>query len=306
MAPKAGQTQVAMYLNLDQGKAISMNSKVALVTGASSGIGEATALKLQAQGYTVYAAARRVDRMQSLARSGVRILSMDVTDDASMHAGVQEIIAKSGRIDVLVNNAGYGSYGAVEEVPMGEARSQFDVNVFGAMRLIQLALPHMRAQRSGTIVNVTSMGGKIHTPLGAWYHGTKFALEGISDCLRMEVQPFGIDVVVIEPGGIKTEWAGIAADKLRAVSDKGPYAPQANAVAKMMGDESIRKRQSPPELIADTIAKAVNAKRPKTRYAVGFGAKPMIFMRRLLSDRAFDGVMRMFSGMSRQAAALAN
>lgn len=279
-----------------------MNSKVALVTGASSGIGEATVLKLMAQGYTVYAAARRVDRMRGLAEAGAHVLALDVTDDAEMQSAIQEIIAKSGRLDVLVNNAGYGSYGAVEDVPLNEARAQFDVNVFGAVRLIQLALPHMRAQRSGTIVNITSMGGKIHTPLGAWYHGTKFALEAISDCLRMEVEPFGIDVVVIEPGGIKTEWAGIAAQNLQKVSGKGSYAPQANAMANLMVNEASGNRQSPPQLIAETIAKAVNATRPKTRYAVGFGARPMILMRRLLSDRAFDSLMRMAARMPRQAA----
>ncbi|MFK3796023.1 oxidoreductase [Pseudomonas sp. NPDC088444] len=276
-----------------------MNSKVALVTGASSGIGEATSLKLKGLGYTVYAAARRIDRMQPLVNAGIQILAMDVTNDASMEAGIKEIIAKSGRIDVLVNNAGYGSYGAVEDVSLDEARAQFDVNVFGAVRLTQLALPHMRQKRSGTIINISSMGGKIHTPLGAWYHGTKFALEAISDCLRMEVQPFGIDVVVLEPGGIKTEWAGIAADKLREVSGRGAYAGQAKAMAESMDGEASRKRQSPPELIADTIAKAVSARRPRTRYAVGFGAKPMIFMRRLLSDRAFDSFMRMATGISR-------
>lgn len=277
-----------------------MNTKVALVTGASSGIGEATALKLKAQGYTVYAAARRVGRMRSLADAGVDVLAMDVTNEPSMEAGVKEIIDKVGRIDVLVNNAGYGSYGAVEDVPLDEARAQFDVNVFGAVRLTQLALPYMRRQRSGTIINITSMGGKIHTPLGAWYHGTKFALEGISDCLRMEVEPFGINVVVVEPGGIKTEWAGIAADKLWKVSGKSAYALQAGAMAKLMINEANGNRQSPPQLIADTIAKAVNARRPKTRYAVGFGAKPMIFMRRLLSDRAFDGLMRMAARIPKQ------
>lgn len=175
------------------------------------------------------------------------------------------------------------------------------MNVFGAARLIQLVLPHMRAQRSGTIVNITSMGGKIHTPLGAWYHGTKFALEAISDCLRMEVAPFGIDIVVIEPGGIKTEWAGIAADKLRETSAQGAYAAQANAMAQSMVGEASVKRQSPPQLIADTIARAVTSKKPKTRYAVGFGAKPMIFMRGVLSDRAFDGMMRMATGISKAA-----
>ena len=273
-------------------------NKVALVTGASSGIGAATALKLRELGYTVFGAARRTDRMQNLARAGIHVLTVDVTDDASMQAGINEVIASAGRIDVLVNNAGYGSYGAVEDVPMSEARAQFDVNVFGAVRLMQLVLPYMRTRRSGTIVNITSMGGKIHTPLGAWYHGTKFALEAISDCLRLELKPFGIDVVIIEPGGIKTEWAGIAADKLRATSSNGAYAAQARAVGASMVGEANAKRLSSPQVIADTIAKAVTARRPKTRYAVGFGAKPLIFMRGLLSDRAFDGLMRMALGMS--------
>jgi NAD(P)-dependent dehydrogenase (short-subunit alcohol dehydrogenase family) len=259
-------------------------------------IGDATAFKLEGLGYTVYAAARRVDRMRALANAGIHVLEMDVTDDASMQAAIDRIIAESGHIDVLVNNAGYGSYGAVEEVPLDEARAQFEVNVFGAARLIQLVLPHMRSQCSGRIINITSMGGKVHTPLGAWYHGTKFAMEAISDCLRMEVQPFGIDVVVIEPGGIKTEWAYIAAEKLREVSGKGPYASQAGAAAGSMVSEASRKLQSPPKLIADTIAKAVSARRPKTRYVAGFAAKPLIFLRRLLSDRAYDGFMRMAMG----------
>lgn len=277
-----------------------MNSKVALVTGASSGIGEATAIKLQSLGYTVYAAARRVERMQPLAAAGMHILPLDVTDDASLQQAVTTIMTQSGRIDVLVNNAGYGSYGAVEDVPADEARAQFEVNVFGAVRLTQLLLPHMRAQRSGTIINITSMGGKMHTPLGAWYHGTKFALEAISDCLRMEVQPFGIDVVVIEPGGIKTEWPDIAAEKLLAVSGHGAYARQAHAMANSMIGDASKKRQSPPEVIADTIATALSVRRPKTRYVVGFAAKPMLFLRRLLSDRAFDGFMRMATGIARQ------
>lgn len=277
-----------------------MSSKVALVTGASSGIGEATALTLKKRGYTVYAAARRTERMRHLLAAGIQVLPLDVTDEASMQACVQAIVERSGRIDVLVNNAGYGSYGAVEDVPSAEARTQFEVNVFGAVRLIQLVLPQMREQRSGTIVNITSMGGKIYTPLGAWYHGTKFALEAISDCLRLEVQPFGIDVVVIEPGGIKTEWAGIAAEKLAETSSHGPYAHLAQAMTRAMVDETSRKRQSPPQLIADTIAKAVTARRPKTRYAVGFAAKPAIFLRWLLSDRAFDRFTRLATGISRQ------
>ena len=274
-----------------------MSTKVALVTGGSSGIGEATARELAAAGFTVYAAARRVERMQPLTEAGIHPLAMDVTDDTSIQAGVATIIDEQGRIDVLVNNAGYGSYGALEDVPMHEARAQMEVNVFGAARLTQLVLPHMREQQSGTIINVTSMGGKIYTPLGAWYHATKFALEAISDCLRMEVKPFGINVVVIEPGGIRTEWPGIAAEKVRAVSGTGPYAPQGNAVAQSLTSESTQRRSSPPELIAKTITKAVTARRPKTRYAVGYGAKPIIFMHDVLPDRTFDALIRRATGV---------
>ncbi|WP_433677912.1 oxidoreductase [Nocardia sp. CA-119907] len=274
-----------------------MTTKTALVTGASSGIGEATARKLAGLGYTVYGAARRTDRLQKLAADGIKPLAMDVTDDASATAGIAQIVAETGRIDVLVNNAGYGSYGAIEDVPLDEARYQFEVNVFGAARLAQLVLPHMREQRSGTIVNITSMGGKIYTPLGGWYHGTKFALEGLSDCLRLEAKPFGVDVVVIEPGGIATEWGGIAADHLRKVSGDTAYAGQARAVATTLSSEASAKRNSPPQVIADAIGKAVTARRPKTRYTVGFGAKPLIFAKWLLPDRGFDALIRRATGV---------
>ncbi|MGW0041867.1 oxidoreductase [Rhodococcus sp. NPDC003348] len=274
-----------------------MTTKTALVTGASSGIGEATARTLADLGYTVYGAARRTGRLQKLTDHGIRPLAMDVTDDPSATAGIDRIIAETGRIDVLVNNAGYGSYGAIEDVPLGEARHQFEVNVFGAARLAQLVLPHMRAQGSGTIVNITSMGGKIYTPLGGWYHGTKFALEGLSDCLRLEVRPFGIDVVVIEPGGIATEWGGIAANHLRKVSGNTAYSVQARAVATLLGSDANAKRNSPPQVIADTIGKAVTARRPKTRYTVGFGAKPLIFAKWLLPDRVFDAIIKRATGV---------
>jgi NADP-dependent 3-hydroxy acid dehydrogenase YdfG len=174
--------------------------------GGSSGISEATARALAHTGYTVYAGARRVERMQHLKEHGIQPLALDVTDEESMQSAVSQIVAEQGRIDILVNNAGYGSYGALEDVPLSEARSQFEVNVFGASRLTQLVLLQMRQQRSGTIVNITSMGGKIYTPLGSWYHATKFALEAISDCLRMELKPFNINVVVIEPGGIQNHF----------------------------------------------------------------------------------------------------
>lgn len=274
-----------------------MSTKVALVTGASSGIGEATARKLHELGYTVYGAARRTDRLEKL--DGIRPLGMDVTDEQSIADGVAKIIEESGRIDVLVNNAGYGSYGAIEDVEMDEARRQFEVNVFGAMGLARKVLPHMREQGSGTIVNITSMGGKIYTPLGGWYHGTKFALEALSDCLRLEVAPFGIDVVVIEPGGIATEWGGIAAENLEKTSGQGPYEAQAKAVAKSLRSEASSNRNSPPSVIADAIAKAVTAKRPKTRYAVGFGAKPLIAAGAVLPDRGFDALISRAVGLPR-------
>jgi len=267
-----------------------MDGKIALVTGASSGIGAQTAVKLRSAGFTVYGAARRVDRMADLAAEGVHVLAMDVTDAGSITAGIDRIIAESGRVDVLVNNAGYGSYGAIEDVPLTEARAQFEVNVFGAAELIRRVLPHMRTQRSGTIVNITSMGGRIHTPLGGWYHATKFALEALSDCLRLEVAPFGVDVVVIEPGSIRTEWGKIAADKLRDVSGRGPYAALAEKTARSLEATSgpTARMVSPPSRIADTIVRAATARRPRTRYAVGAGAKPLIFLRGALPDRAFD------------------
>jgi NAD(P)-dependent dehydrogenase (short-subunit alcohol dehydrogenase family) len=274
-----------------------MSAKVALVTGGSSGIGEATAVKLHELGYTTYAAARRVQRMEHLAEAGIHTLAMDVTDEESVQASVKHILDEEGRIDVLVNAAGYGSYGAIEDVPLPEARDQFEVNVFGAARLTQLVLPQMRNRRSGTIINITSMGGKIYTPLGGWYHATKFALEALSDCLRLEVKPFGINVVVIEPGGIRTEWPAIAADKLKQASSGGPYNKQADAVAASLTSDTTARRSSPPTLIADTIAKAVTARRPRTRYAVGYGARPIIFLHGVLPDRAFDTFIRRATGV---------
>ncbi|GAA1863060.1 oxidoreductase [Paeniglutamicibacter psychrophenolicus] len=277
-----------------------MEVKTALITGASSGIGEATARKLRAMGFTVYAAARRLERMQGLSDDGIAVMAMDVTDDASMRVGIERIVTETGRIDVLVNNAGYGSYGALEDVEIDEGRRQFEVNVFGAIRLAQLVLPHMRARGAGTIVNISSMGGKIYTPLGGWYHGTKFALEALSDCLRLEVAPFGIDVVVIEPGGIATEWGPIAGDLVEQASGHGPYGRQAAAVAKLLRGETTGGRNSPPGVVADAVGRAVRASRPKTRYAVGFGAKPLILARRFLGDRLFDALITRATGMPRR------
>lgn len=275
-----------------------MTAPVALVTGASSGIGAATARTLQSLGHVVHGAARRTDRLADLESEGIHPLALDVTDEASLQAGVAAVLEHSGRIDVLVNNAGYGSYGAIEDVDPAEAQRQFDVNVFGAMRLTQLVLPHMRAQGGGTVVNISSMGGRFHTPLGGWYHATKFALEALSDALRVEVAPFGIDVVVIEPGGIATEWADIAADNLEETSGHGAYADQAAAVSQTLRRST--DRDSSPQVVADAIARAVSAQRPRTRYAVGFGAKPLIAARRVLPDRAFDALVSRAMGLPRR------
>lgn len=268
-----------------------MSEKVALVTGASSGIGEATALELQRRGFTVYAGARRVERMEALRSEGIRVLRLDVTEESSLQTAVSTIETEVGRFDVLVNNAGYGSYGSLEEVPMDEGRKQFDVNLFGAMHLTQLVIPIMRGQKTGTIVNVSSIGGKISTPFGAWYHGTKFALEGMSDVLRGELKQFGIDVVVIEPGAIKTEWSGIAAGSALETSGRGPYAKAASALATSLTTGPFHDRASDPSVVALAIATAVVARRPKTRYVAGYSARPVLALRWLLPDRAFDRVI---------------
>ncbi len=271
----------------------SSGGKIAIVTGASSGIGHSTALRLHAAGYAVYAGARRLERMKDLAEAGLHVVELDVTDDASMVALVEHVISEAGRIDVLVNNAGYGSFGALEDVPNQEGRRQFDVNVFGLARLTQLVLPHMRAQRSGRIINMSSMGGRIYEPLGSWYHATKFAVEGMSDALRLEVAPFGIDVVLIEPGGMNTEWGAIAADNLITASAHTAYADQAPGVARMLRASDLKPRRgSSPDVIAAAILRSASARRPKTRYLLGPGAKPLVTLHTLLPDRVFDALIK--------------
>jgi len=270
-----------------------VSKSVALVTGASSGIGRATALRLAALGFTVHAAARRVERMSDLANHGIHVESLDVTDDGSMVTVVDKIVSEHGRIDILVNNAGYGSYGAVEDVPIAEARRQFDVNVFGLARLTQLVLPHMRAQRDGYIVNISSMGGKIWEPLGGWYHAAKFAVEGLSDCLRAEVAEFGIKVVVVEPGSITSEWATISADNLEAISADTPYRGQAKLIARGLRKSDTSFLASEPEVVAEAIGRAVQRRKPRTRYPVGGGARTFLFAHRVLTDRGFDRFIRL-------------
>ncbi len=266
--------------------------KVILITGASSGIGKESALQLIKEGHIVYGAARRVDQMQDLVTAGGYALEMDVTDEVQIVAGVKQVIAEQSRIDVLWNNAGYGLYGAVEDIVIDDARRQFEVNLFGLARITQEVLPYMRKQKSGTIINTSSMGGKMYTPLGAWYHGTKHALEGWSDCLRLELKPFGINVVILEPGVIATEFGDVVYEPMLKNSGKGAYAKMATVLAQAMKEMYGKKgAASPASVISDVISKIVIKDKPKTRYVAGKMAKPLMFARKYLGDRVFDAML---------------
>jgi len=265
--------------------------KTVLVTGASSGIGKETAKTLLADGYAVYVAARRVDKMSELEQLGATALAMDITNDEDIVAAVKRITAERGGIDVLINNAGFGMYGAMEDTTLDDARYQFEVNLFGLARLTQLALPYMRERGAGKIVNISSVGGKIYTPLGAWYHATKHALEGWSDSLRLELKPLGIDVIVIEPGIIRTEFGDVMVGPMLERSGQGAYADLASKLANATRASYESGGGSPASLIAGLIAKSIRARRPRTRYAAGQYAKPLIAVRKWLGDRVFDRVV---------------
>ena len=263
--------------------------KVILVTGASSGIGKATALHLIKEGHIVYGAARRLEKMKELEETGGHALRMDVMEEDQVQAVVQQIMDDQGRLDVLVNNAGYATYGSVEETPIEDARRQFEVNIFGLARLTQLVLPQMREQKAGTIINMSSVGGKIYTPMGSWYHATKHALEGWSDCLRLEAEQFGIDVVIIEPGLIATEFGDVMRAPMLERSGSGPYADMAKSLAKATRDNyGEDDSTTSPYIIANLVSKAIEATKPKTRYSGGKMSGMVLFMRRWLPDRWFD------------------
>lgn len=269
---------------------------VALVTGASGGIGRAIAHSLLNDGLTVVVAARRLEQMADLGQRGAQVVALDISDEASIQSAVATILQRHGRVDVLVNNAGFGCYGSVEETPIDAARAQFEVNLFGLARLTQLLLPGMRERGKGRIINISSMAGKIYVPLGAWYHASKHALEGWSDCLRLELASFGIDVVIIEPGIIRSEFSDVMLQPMLTRSAEGPYGPLARSVASATGDSLKEGGGSPAALIGDVVAAAVRARRPRTRYAAGQLARPLIAMRQLLGDRLYDwGVMRMMA-----------
>jgi NAD(P)-dependent dehydrogenase (short-subunit alcohol dehydrogenase family) len=272
-----------------------MASRAVLITGCSSGIGHATAERLVADGWTVYATARRPETLGELAELGCRTLALDVTDEASMNAAVNSVVEAEGAVGVLVNNAGYSQSGAVESVPLDEVRRQFETNVFGLIRMCQLVLPSMREKRWGKIVNIGSMGGRLTFPGGGLYHATKYAVEALSDALRFEVRGFGVDVILIEPGLIVTNFGDTATASVDAAQAAGPYRDFNEAVAKTTAEAyrgPMAKLGAGPEKVAATIADALKTKRPKARYPVTPSAHLMINQRRLTPDRVWDLMMR--------------
>jgi len=269
-------------------------SRAVLITGCSSGIGRAIALRLVAAEWRVYATARRSESLAPLKEAGCRTLALDVTDDGSMRNALAQIDAEVGSIGVLINNAGYSQSGAIETLSSEGLRRQFETNVFGAIRLAQLVLPGMRRQRWGKIVNISSIGGKLTFPGGGAYHGSKYALEALSDVLRIEVHSFGIDVIVIEPGFIRTGFAEAAVSAMEKAAH--PYTKFNEAVAKGTREAyekgAFARLGGSPEAVARIVEKAITAKRPRSRYPVTASAWLLLGLRALLSDRAWDAMQR--------------
>jgi NAD(P)-dependent dehydrogenase (short-subunit alcohol dehydrogenase family) len=269
-------------------------SRPVLITGCSTGIGRATAERLAADGWNVHATARRPESIEDLAERGCRVHALDVNDERSMESAVRAV-EEDGPIGALVNNAGYSQSGAIETIPMESVRRQFETNVFGLMRMCQLVLPGMRSAGSGRIVNLSSMGGKLTFPGGGVYHATKHAVEALSDALRFEVREFGIDVVIIEPGLIVTEFGETAAGSLAEIEEHGPYSKFNSDVARVTANAytgPMARFGAGPEAVARKIAKALTARRPSTRYTVSSSAKVMLGVRRLSTDRMWDRMVR--------------
>lgn len=270
--------------------------KVVLITGGSSGIGYATAELLARNGYKVYAGARRIEKMEPLKKFGVIPISLDVTYQESAEAAVGKVISSEGRIDVLFNNAGYGSYGPIETVPLEEAQLQMDVNVIGVARMTQLVLPYMRKQKSGRILITSSVGGKVTSYLGGWYHVSKFAVEALGNSIRMDVERFGIKVSIIEPSGVLTEWGVIAADHLEEAGKGTTYEEECHKVAQYYRKGYTAGKQNATfnssETLAKLVRKAIEAEHPKTRYQDSALAKMSILMSKLCSDKFLDNMMK--------------
>jgi short-subunit dehydrogenase len=268
---------------------MSTTKKVILVTGASAGMGKEFVKVLLADGHTVYGAARRVEHMRDIQQLGAKLLPLDITQEESIVQTVTTILQEQGRVDVLINSAGFGLNAAFEDVAMADARYQFEVNVFGLTRLTQLLLPAMRQQRAGKIINISSVAGRIPSPFAAWYHASKHALEAISDSLRLELKPFGIQVVVIEPGSVKSEWGDIALNNALTHSGQGPYKDMVQAYVDNV--RSLDAHASEPAVIARLVQKAIAAPRPRQRYVGGFMAKPSLLLYKLLPARLFDAML---------------
>ena len=262
--------------------------KVILITGASSGIGKDTALNLIKEGHIVYGAARRISKMKDIVEAGGYSIKMDILNNEDVDKAIDQVIKEQNRIDVLVNNAGYGLWGAVETIPIDEAKRQFDVNIFGLAYLTKKVIPIMRNQKSGKIINMSSMGGKVYTPFGAWYHATKYALEGWSDCLRIELKSFGINVILIEPGVIKTEFQDVMMDSTVERSIGTPYEKKLKALEKATQEMYARGIGSPPSVITKLIIKAINSPNPERRYVGGLFAKPMLFIKKWFGDKMYE------------------
>jgi NADP-dependent 3-hydroxy acid dehydrogenase YdfG len=270
-------------------------SKAVLITGCSSGIGRATAARLAEHGWKVYATARRPETLTDLKQRGCETLALDVTDEQSMQEAVGAVNEAEGAVGVLVNNAGYSQSGAVESVPIEQARRQFETNVFGLLRLSQLVLPGMRAQGWGKLVNVSSMGGRLTFPGGGLYHATKYSVEAISDALRFETRGFGVDVIVIEPGLIITNFGEVASASVEPSGDGDAYGDFNRKVAAITEGAyrgPMAKLGAGPEAVAKTIERAISARRPRARYPVTASARLMMGQRRLMPDRVWDMVMR--------------
>ncbi|USS85792.1 oxidoreductase [Fructilactobacillus myrtifloralis] len=252
--------------------------KTVLVTGASSGMGYQIAQRLAQTGYQVFGAARHVERMEPLAAVGVIPLQLDVTKEESRTAVVHQLMERGQRIDAVVNAAGYGSFGAQETVSDAEAKRQFEVNVFGLMALNRLILPYMRTQHAGRIINISSIAGRFSSPLAGWYFASKHALETLSDSLRMEVRSFGIQVILIEPGVVKSRWEAIAMHHLDEAVAGTVYEDQAHAFQQNMDRTYASQHASEPAIIAQTVQKALESKHPRPRYVVGYLAKPIVWL----------------------------
>ncbi|WP_429970426.1 oxidoreductase [Fructilactobacillus sp. Tb1] len=268
--------------------------KTILITGASSGMGYQTAERLAKAGYQVFGAARHVEKMEPLKQFGVTPIVMDVTDAESRKQGVQQVLKQAGKIDVLVNAAGYGSFGALENVSETEAKRQFEVNVFGLVELTKLVLPSMKQRQQGEIINISSMAGRFSSPMAGWYFASKHTVETLSDSLRMEMKRFGIEVVLIEPGVIKSSWEGIAMKHLQEASQGTDYAKQAAEMKQKMDKIYASKLASQPVLIAKTIQKAIASRHPKARYLIGFMAKPTVWMNAILPTWLMDKIIPKF------------